>query len=182
MAVTFPQGLLATAQSPSAQKAYVTLMMGIIGRGLVSLSQVDSVVRHEVSGLPAGYTIRMTVMGAGPSFVVEVQQDGTLRLLKDFTGRATLNVVFKHMAHAFLVFSFQEGTARAFANDRMFVDGNLSHAIRVVRCLNRMEAIILPKLVAERAIKRYPQIRLGEKLSLATRTYGRLVANLIKGE
>lgn len=166
----------------SVQVAYVGLMMGVIGRGLVSMSQVDDVVRREISALPVGYTIRMTVMGTGPSFVVEVLDGGALRLRKDFQGRATLNVVFKHMAHAFLVFSFQEGTARAFANDRMFVDGNLSHAIRVVRCLNRMEAVILPKFVAERAIKRYPAIRIGEKISLATRTYGRLVGNLFKGE
>lgn len=167
---------------PSAQGAYVALMMGIIGRGLVSMSQVDDEIRRELAAFPAGYTICMKVMGNNaPSFAVEVQADGTLKLLKDFTGRATLNAIFKHMAHAFLVFSFQEGTARAFANDRLYVDGNISHAIRLVRCLNRMETVILPKLVAERAIKRYPHIRLGEKLSLATRTYGQLVVNLIKG-
>lgn len=180
MAGSSPQP--AAAGGYSAQAAYVGLMMGIIGRGLVSMSQVDDVVRREIAALPAGYTIRMTVMGNGPSFAVEVLEDGRLKLLPGFGGRATLNVVFKHMAHAFLVFSFQEGTARAFANDRMYVDGNLSHAIRLVRCLNRMEAVILPKFVAERAIKRYPAIRLGEKLSLATRTYGRLVGNLLKGE
>ena len=163
------------------QGAYVALMMGVIGRSLVSLSQVDEVVRREISALPAGYTICMKVMHGGPSFAVEVQEDGTLRLLKDFQGRATLNAIFKHITHAFLVFSFQEGTARAFANDRLFVDGNISHAIRLVRCLNRMETIILPRFVAERAIKRYPQIRIGEKVSLAGRAYGRLVANFIKG-
>jgi len=166
---------------PAATRAYVALMMGVIGRGLVSLSQVDDEVRKELAALPAGYTICMKVMGNGPAFAVEVQADGTLRLLKGFTGRATLNAVFKHITHAFLVFSFQEGTARAFANDRLYVDGNISHAIRLVRCLNRMETIILPKFVAEKAIKRYPHIRLGEKLSLATRTYGQLVANFIKG-
>lgn len=173
--------LAAPAGGPQAQKAYVALMMGVIGRGLVSLSQVDDEVRRELAAFPAGYTICMTVMHGGPSFAVEVQGDGTLRLLKDVTGRATLNAVFKHVTHAFLVFSFQEGTARAFANDRLYVDGNISHAIRLVRCLNRMETIILPRFVAERAIKRYPHIRLGDKLSLATRTYGQLVANLIKG-
>ena len=163
------------------QGAYVALMMGVIGRGLVSMSQVDDVVRREVSALPAGYTICMKVMHGGPSFVVEVQADGTLKLLKDFQERATLSAIFKHITHAFLVFSFQEGTARAFANDRLFVDGNISHAIRLVRCLNRMETVILPRFVAERAIKRYPHIRIGEKVSLASRTYGRLVANFIKG-
>lgn len=166
---------------PGATRAYVATMMAVIGRGLVAMSQVDDVVRRELSALPVGYTIRMTVMGDGPAFAVEVREDGVLRLLDDASKRCDLNAVFKHIRHAFLVFSFQEGTARAFANDRLYVDGNLSHAIRLVRCLNRMETIILPKAVAERAIKRYPHIRFGEKLSLATRTYGQLVANLFRG-
>lgn len=168
------------ALSPLAQAAYVNLMMNVIGRGLVAISQTDREVHHELAVFPAGYTIQMRVIPNGPVFTVEVQPDGTLKLLKDFTGRATLGVFFKHMAHAFLVFSFQEGTARAFANDRMFVDGEISHAIRLVRCLNRMETLILPKFVAERAIKRYPDIRAGEKIGLATRIYGRLITNLIR--
>lgn len=171
----------AASGGPAATRAYVATMMAVIGRSLVAMSQVDDVVRREFSALPVGYTIRMTVMGDGPAFAVEVREDGVLRLLDDASARCDLNAVFKHNRHAFLVFSFQEGTARAFANDRLYVDGNLSHAIRLVRCLNRMEAIILPKVVAERAIKRYPHIRIGEKLSLATRTYGRLVANLFRG-
>ena len=83
---------------------------------------------------------------------------------------------------AFLVLSFQEGTARAFANDRIYVDGEVSHAIRLVRCLSRMEVLILPKLVAERAVKRYPAINLGEKINLAARIYGRVATNFLKGE
>ncbi|MCD6061495.1 MAG: hypothetical protein K0S16_1806, partial [Moraxellaceae bacterium] len=107
---------------------------------------------------------------------------GTLKLLKDFQGKPDLCARFKHLSHAFLVLSFQEGTARAFANDRIYVDGDVSHAIRLVRCLTRMEVLILPKLVAERAVKRYPDISVAEKLGLATRIYGRVATNFLKGE
>jgi hypothetical protein len=90
-------------------------------------------------------------------------------------------VIFKHLRHAFLVFSFQEGTARAFANDRMFVDGQVSVAVRIVRVLDRMEAVILPKFVARRALKRYPRIALADKLALATKAYGVTALNLLRG-
>lgn len=43
-----------------------------------------------------------------------------------------------------------------FANDRMIADGDISNAIRLVRCLNKMEALILPKMVAQLAVKEYP--------------------------
>lgn len=167
---------------PEAERAYVSLMMGVVGRGLVSTSHSDAEVRRELSVFPAGYTIQMMVMPAGPAFTTEVQADGTLKLLKGFQGKPDLCVRFKHMAHAFLVLSFQEGTARAFANDRIYVDGEVSHAIRLVRCLSRMEVLILPKLVAERAVKRYPAINMGDKINLAVRIYGRVATNFLKGE
>jgi hypothetical protein len=167
---------------PEAERLYVGMMMGVVGRGLVSTSHTDAVVRKELSGLPAGYVFQMMVMPAGPSFTTMVQADGSLKLLKNFQGKPDLSVRFKHMSHAFLVLSFQEGTARAFANDRMFVDGDVPHAIRLVRCLTRMEVLILPKMVAERAVKRYPDIGMGEKMNLALRIYGRVATNFLRGE
>lgn len=167
---------------PELERRYVALMMGIVGRGLVSASQVDEVIRKEVSAFPEGFILQMKVMPNGSAFTAQVQAGGTLKLLKDFQGKPDLCARFKHLSHAFLVLSFQEGTARAFANDRLYVDGDVSHAIRLVRCLTRMEVLILPKLVAERAVKRYPAIQLAEKLSLATRIYGRVASNFLKGE
>lgn len=167
---------------PGMERAYVNLMMGVVGRGLVSTSQQDEQVHREISVFPAGYVFQMVVMPVGPSFSVQVHADGTLRLLKNFQGRPDLCVRFKHMAHAFLVFSFQESTVQAFANDRMYVDGDVAHAIRLVRCLSRMEVLILPKFVARRAVKRYPAISLGEKAGLAARIYARVALNFVQGE
>lgn len=156
-------------------------MMDVIGRGLVSASAVDEEVQAELAQIPAGFIIQMTVLPSGPSFAIEVQADRTLKLLKDFSGTASLSIKFKHIAHAFLVFSFQEGTARAFANDRMIVDGDVSQAIRVVRCLNKMEALILPKAVAKLALKRYPDLGLAEKATKAARIYGLVAKNFVLG-
>jgi hypothetical protein len=166
---------------PALERTYVNLMIGVVGRGLVSASQVDDIVRDECKGFPVGFTLQMVVMPSGPSFTAQIQNDGTLKLLKDYAGKVDLCARFKHMSHAMLVLTFQEGVARAFANDRLYVDGDVSYAIRMVRCLVRMEALILPKVVAEPALKRYPVIGLGEKLNLATRIYGRVVTNLLKG-
>ncbi len=164
------------------QDLYVRLMLGVVGRGLVAISQVDETVRRELAVLPEGYTIGMRVMPKGPSFAVRVGAGGRLELDPSAAERPRLGVCFKHRAHAFLVFSFQEGTARAFANDRMYVDGDVSHAVRVVRCLDRMQAAILPDFVAARALKRLPAQSTAEKLGLGARIYLRLVLNLLRGK
>jgi hypothetical protein len=154
------------------QRVYVKIMMEVIGLGLVATSEVDDIVIREVSQFPVGMEVRMIVLPDGPSFRLRVLEGGRLELANDSTRKPDLDIRFKHISHAFLVFSFQESTARAFANDRMVADGEVSYAIRLVRCLDRMEALILPKLVAERAVKRYPDtLTLNDKISKAARIY-----------
>lgn len=167
--------------SQQAQRAYVTAMMDIIGRGLVSANRVDPELQREIAQFPTHFIIQMKVFPNGPSFAIQVNEDHSLTLLKDFDGKPDLGVIFKHLSHAFLVFSFQEGTARAFANDRLIADGDVSHAIRLVRCLNRMEAPILPSPVARLAVKRYPELPLQEKALKAAQIYTRVAKHFVTG-
>ena len=157
---------------PALQQAYVKLMMDVIGRGLVMASQVDQEIKQEVAKFPANFILSMKVFPNGPAFIARVTEDHQLELLPELDGKPDLVITFKHLTHAFLVFSFQESTAQAFAHDRMIADGDLSYAIRLVRCLNKMEALILPKLLAELAVKQYPsELNLKEKLSGAAHIY-----------
>ncbi|AWL29580.1 hypothetical protein DJ533_13850 [Acinetobacter defluvii] len=167
---------------PALEQAYVKLMMDVIGRGLVMASQVDDEIRHEVSKFPVGFVLSMKVFPHGPAFVAKVNEQQNLELVTALQSKPDLTITFKHMHHAFLVFSFQESTAQAFANDRMIADGDLSYAIRLVRCLNKMEALILPKLVAELAVKEYPQqLTLKEKLTNAANIYLKVAQSYLKG-
>ncbi|EDY86780.1 conserved hypothetical protein [gamma proteobacterium HTCC5015] len=163
------------------EKAYVTTMMTIVGRALISASQYDDEVRREIAGMPTGYVLSMTVMPSGPGFTLRAEKDGSLTWLSNDTP-ADLTIRFKHLEHAFMVFSFQESTSRAFANDRMIADGEVSQAIRLVRCLNKLESIILPKVVAKLAVKRYPEkLAVGEKFSKALRIYAGVTQQIVKG-
>lgn len=168
-----------SSPSLAMQKSYVAMMMGVIARGLVAASRSDEEVRAEFAAFAPGYRFGMTVHPSGPSFLLRVREGGELVREGDSQARTDLLIRFKHITHAWLVFSFQEGTARAFANDRMVADGDVSDAIRLVRCLNRMEKLILPRLVASRAVKDYGQVPLGGKLIAAGRIYGRLATGFI---
>ncbi|MGE8684937.1 MAG: hypothetical protein ACN6OV_10735 [Acinetobacter sp.] len=166
---------------PALQQAYVKLMMDVIGRGLVMASQVDEEIKQEIAKFPVNFILSMNIFPNGPAFVAQVTEDQQLKLLTSGAQKPDLTITFKHVAHAFLVFSFQESTAQAFANDRMIADGDLSYAIRLVRCLNKMEALILPKLVAELAVKEYPtHLSLKEKLSGAANIYLKVAQSYLK--
>ena len=166
---------------PALQLTYVKLMMDVIGRGLVMASQVDDEVKQEVSNFPVGFILSMKVIPNGPAFIAKVTEDHQLKLLKSVDIKPDLTITFKHLTHAFLVFSFQESTAQAFAHDRMIADGDVSNAIRLVRCLNKMESLILPKLLAELAVKQYPtELSLKQKLTGAANIYLKLAQSYFK--
>lgn len=144
-------------------------------------SQVDDEVKQEVSNFPIGFVLSMKVFPHGPAFIAKVTEDHQLKLLKSVDIKPDLTITFKHLTHAFLVFSFQESTAQAFAHDRMIADGDISFAIRLVRCLNKMESLILPKLLAELAVKQYPtELSLKQKLTGAANIYLKLAQSYFK--
>lgn len=169
------------AMKPALQHAYVKLMMDVIGRGLVMASQVDAEIQEEISKFPVNFVLSMNVFPNGPAFIAQVTPDKKLQLISLEQGKPDLTITFKHLTHAFLVFSFQESTAQAFANDRMIADGDVSSAIRLVRCLNKMEALILPKVVASLAVKQYPtELNLKDKLSEAANIYLKVAQSYLK--
>ncbi len=156
-----------------ARRVYVKVMFQVMGRALQAISEVDETVQTEARNLPEGLLFEMMVMPDGPRLIVEHTGDGQLHYHGASAPRPVdLSIQFKHIAHAFLVLSFQEKTAVAFANDRMLVNGDISLAVRMTRILNRLEAFILPRLIATRAVKEYPRsLHLPEKVLSAARIY-----------
>jgi len=163
------------------QAIYVTIMTWLIGRLLEAASMADKKIQSEVIGLPESFVFSMGSLPDGPKFVMQKQDDGTFRCLrKKDTTAVDLVISFKHVKHAFLVFSFQEGTARSFANERIVLNGEINLAMIIVRCLDRMEALVLPRFIAVKALKRYPSIRVSEKLFLALKIYMQFLIGLFR--
>lgn len=165
-----------------ARKHYVQAMFRFMGHALEAISQGDQKVIDDARVLPKGLVFQMMVMPSGPSLALEHTGEGHLRYLgANYNGKVDLSIRFKHMAHAFLVLSFQEKTTEAFANDRMVVDGDISLGVRMTRILNRLESIILPRLVASRAVKEYPNdLGLLEKVPGAIGVYRRVITGMLR--
>jgi len=149
-------------------------MMRIVGRGLAIASRVDSEVIHELSHLPAEMVIAMRVYPNGPCCLLQHTGSDLIYLGVRDSGEADMEIIFRHLQHAWLLYTFQENTPTAFARNRIMLDGEIAHAVVFNRCLARLLTLILPRLVAERAVKRYPTIALRDKLRLAASIYLRL--------
>ncbi|MDB4988324.1 MAG: hypothetical protein JWN04_3502 [Myxococcaceae bacterium] len=160
-----------------SQRAYVAAMFEVLGRLLVAGSAVDPVIRDELLGFPEGYTIGFAVLGDTLALRV-VRRGDQLLAEPSRVGKPDLEIVFKHVSHAFALLSFQESTPTAFANDRLISHGDVGLSMRFTRCLDRVQGIMLPDPIAALALKSLPNIPLGERLRLATRIAGGLLQSL----
>jgi hypothetical protein len=160
-----------------SQRAYVAAMFEVLGRLLVAGSAVDPVVRQELTGFPEGYTIGFSVLGDTLGLRVSRRGD-RFAPEPSRVGAPELEIVFKHVSHAFALLTFQESTPTAFANDRMVSHGDVGLSMRFLRCLDRVQGVMLPDPIAAMALKSLPNIPLGERLRLATRIAGGLVSSL----
>jgi hypothetical protein len=166
----------ATLLTYRAQRAFVATMFDALARLLVAASATDHEVARELAGFPEGYTIGFSVLGDETRLRLRVR-GGRLERVRDVPS-PDLNVIFKHISHAFLVLSFQESSPRAYANQRMVTQGDIALSMRFSRCLDRTQAISLPRFIVVRALKEVPALSLGEKLSHAMRVYLRVAGGL----
>jgi hypothetical protein len=156
-------------------------MFGLVGRLLQASSQHDEVVRREVAEFPDNFVFSMGLWPTTDAFELEKREGRLWWLRRKERREPSLAVRFKHISLAFSVMSFQESTAVSFTGDRIIADGDVTQALRMVRCLDRMMAVVLPGFVARRMVKRMPPIGPGQKIMIATRVYTQLIANLFVG-
>lgn len=162
------------------KRLYVRFMLAFMGHALAKASQSDTIIHKVLKPLPNGFSFALRVIPAGPTLCMK-KVNGRLKPLPSTTTGQHLDIQFKHLEHAFIALSFQEGTSVAFARERMIVDGDIQASMRLIRCIERLEAMILPKLIALRVIRHYPSLTLGEKLTGACRIYLGVLSGFVTG-
>mgnify|MGYP001824835804 CR=1 FL=1 len=162
------------AARSTLKRFYIATMMAIVGRGLAIASRIDAESRREATRFPQGSIIALRVHPRGPACVLQRSEAGLHYLGGDSTHAADVEIIFKHLQHAWLLFTFQENTPTAFARNRLVLDGEVAHGAVFNRSLARLLVLILPRFIARRALKRYPDIGGGERFRGASAIYLRL--------
>lgn len=156
-----------------AVRAYVAFMMKFVARGLCAASVVDPVVREELAELRDGIVFEMGVLPDGPRLRLR-KENGVLVTAPD-DAKPDLAFRFKHLRHALVSFTFRESTAQSFASERMVLDGEIPHAMRIQRVLDRLLVLTLPRAIAEKALKRVPSLSRREKATARARLFAQML-------
>ncbi|HEY8347439.1 MAG TPA: hypothetical protein VIL07_09250 [Symbiobacteriaceae bacterium] len=135
----------------------IRILLWFLGRVMCACARLDNRVAAEVSTWAEGAGLCITVAPSGPAMALQ-RRDSRLRFLGLRTvPNATLSITFKHLDGALPVFLGQMSIARAYAEPRMTMKGDLTFAMSVVRAMLVTEAYLFPGLVTRRIMQRVPQ-------------------------
>ncbi|MBN2033515.1 MAG: hypothetical protein JW836_09580 [Deltaproteobacteria bacterium] len=129
----------------------------ILGRSFHAASKLDLDIKKEIETWDEGFKFMMKVFPESPSMIVE-KRKGILVYRGSKGGSADLTIIFKSIESAFLVFTAQCGTCRAFAESRVIVSGDISKAMSLVRCLNILQRYLFPLFINRFILKRPPSM------------------------
>lgn len=161
---------------------YLAVMLWSVGKAIPMAAKVDKQIQKELDKLPNNFTLRLMVqperafalffytkmlpgfvkrkglLPYGLQMILHKDKQGRLHYQgADPTGKKIdLSMAFKSLKAAMMVFTFIESSPVAYAHDRFVVEGYLPYATAFMRVLDIVQVYLLPKIIAQRAIKRYP--------------------------
>ncbi|MEW5736516.1 MAG: hypothetical protein AB1921_16850 [Thermodesulfobacteriota bacterium] len=139
------------------KRLVISASMFALGSALEAAAAWDPEVRSEVESWRDPLAILMEVKPNGPYMALE-KRDGVLRYLGPDKISADLVISFKTVEGAFLVMSGQIGTPQSYAEHRATLSGDASQAMSLIRCLTIVQAFLFPRILAERVLKRVPEM------------------------
>lgn len=152
----------------------VKTMMFCLGRGFQSIAKRDVEVIEEVKAWPEGFVIVFEVLPKGPYLTLK-KANGRLRYMGMKKNQADLTICFKNIDSALSIFlpiiKSKMGTAKAYAEHRLSVKGDLVEAMRLIRCLNIVEHYLFPAFISKNILKRHPYRPFGKLMAVRVAAY-----------
>ena len=158
-------------RSQWVKRVYLHALLWVTGRALQAAARVDSDIQADLATMPREYSFCLTAFPSGPSMVMAKTSQGGINYLGHGPRRVDLTLSLKSLDHFFQLFTFRENTPTATARDRLFTSGDVPHTCAVVRILDRVQVYLLPRPIAQLAVKRYPRWSLKRRTLDRARIY-----------
>jgi hypothetical protein len=126
-----------------------------LGRGLQAVSKMDSRIHDELHDLPEGFVFKISVLPEGP-FVVWKKLNGYLQFLGKQDRPADLVMNLKSRETAYMFVTAQIGISDAYARHQVGVEGDLSRAMLISRCIIIAVRYLFPRFMCRRVIRDLP--------------------------
>ncbi len=144
------------------------IVLFFLYRGFKVTEKKDDSVKKEIEAWNEGFTI---CINAGvPNVKLNLKKEnGKLVRLKQLEN-AELEIIFKSIDVAFLMFTGRLGVSKAYSEHRFMLKGEISKAMSLVRCIDIVEAYLFPKFITKNILKEIPKKKMG-----LVRTYAQVL-------
>lgn len=157
------------------QKKVVDLMLSVLGQGLKVCASQDPMVRETLEAFPEDYVFALGVYGSRHPMILQNRSSGLYRTHESFAAvcrkipmapsamarrfganqsdpTKMLEIRFKSVEAGWRMMTGQVSAAQAYARHDLIIRGEIHHAMQFLRCIERVEAYLLPEALAKRAL------------------------------
>lgn len=87
--------------------------------------------------------------------IIKKEKNNIIKLKE--TKKVDISIAFKSIDVAFLVLTGRLGVARAYAEHRFTLKGDIATAMGMVRCIELVESYLFPKFITKNILKEVPK-------------------------
>lgn len=136
-----------------ALKAIVAkIVLFVLYRAIKVLAHEDSRIMSEFDSWRNGLTVVLETGNGGPS--ISLMKRGRKLVRCPHVDDADIRITFRSLDAAFLVLTGQMGVARAYAEHRFMLSGDISQTMSIVRCIDIAESYLFPRLMTRRILRK----------------------------
>lgn len=136
-----------------ALKAFVAkIVLFVLYRAIKVLAHEDSRIMSEFDSWRNGLTVVLETGNGGPS--ITLMKKGRKLVRCHHVDDADIRITFRSLDAAFLVLTGQMGVARAYAEHRFMLSGDISQTMSIVRCIDIAESYLFPRLMTRRILRK----------------------------
>lgn len=139
------------------KRVLVKVVFWILGRALRKAHRIDHDIAYYYSKVPSPLSFSFKVEPTGPCLAV-YREGEKVSYKTHCEENADIQFIFKNLDAAFMVFTASKSTIRAYAENRVSVKGDIGDVMYIMRILDRVQVYLFPRFIAERVVKRYPEI------------------------
>lgn len=126
----------------------IWIVLKFLYRGMKVLYHDDDRVRKDLDGWNENKVIKIRVMN-GPSISMKYTY---LQGLSQTCEKSDIEIVFKSIDTAFLVFTGMMSVKQAYLEHRFVLKGDIFESMRFVRCIDLVETYLFPRFITRRIL------------------------------
>lgn len=140
------------AAKRTVQHIICAVILKFLRHGLQILYRHDPLVRNDLDRIDTGTVIRLTCSSHGPSLKIVSEEHG-ISVCRDKCTVPDVDIRFKDLGFAFSVLTGRTGIAESFSKHMMYVNGDFSKIMSLVRCMEQAERYLFPPFITRRILK-----------------------------